>query len=62
MRRGDVMVKAAIKDVMFMREERMTWRNVWKEEILRYGWELCVNVMRVCRCEGGIMTIYRRRL
>ena len=34
---GDVMVKAAVRVVMFVWEDDMTWLNVREEEILRYG-------------------------
>jgi hypothetical protein len=56
------MVKAAIRDVIFAREERMIWRNVREREILRYRRRLCVNVMRAWRCGGGAAMICGRGL
>ena len=59
---GNVIAKAAMKNVMFEREEGMVWYNVRGEEILRFGRRLCVNVMRVCRCGDGAAMIWGRRL
>lgn len=59
---GDVMVKAAVRNEMFVHEEGMVWRNVRGKEILRCGWRLCGNVMRVCGCRGGAAMIWGRGL